>query len=207
MQTRHSMILLLALTLPRIASAQAECTALRSARPALGESIAIVPEPKIPRRWVEQAIALWRSCPDYGRDFPSLLGDTTGTRRVEVRYRQRSGTRRCGSFQGSTITLYKAATSNSGRVLPCRFPARTLAHELGHALGLKDASRSRTCDSLIMAQNDPRKPWREVSAEECQAVGSKWLTPAELSAPTASTPMQAQNRHAQAGREEFAGSG
>ncbi len=195
MHTRSLILLVLAQTLTHFTPAWAQCTTLKSVQSTLGESIGIAQDPEIPRRWVERAIALWSSCPNYGRDFPTLLEGRTGTRQIEVRYQRRSGTGRCGSFQGSTITLYKSATSSSGQALPCRVQAQTLAHELGHVLGLQNASEDRTCGSRIMARNNPDKLWRKVSAEECRLVGRKWHTPAERGVPILAL-AQGQSRNA-----------
>ncbi len=179
MQTRSPILLVLALTLSHITPAWAGCTSLRSDQPTLGESIAVVQGPEISPRSVEKAFALWRSCPNYGQDFPILLEGGNGTRLITIRYQPRSRTKRCGSFQGSIVTLYKTATDSSGRPVSCGPRAQTLAHELGHVLGLNDAPEDRACRSRIMAAFNPEKPWREVNPEECRAVGRKWHTPAE----------------------------
>lgn len=178
--TLKDLIPLLALMLLDVPPSSAQCTSLSRPHTSRGESIGLVHGPEVPREWVEEAIGYWRSCPDYGRDFPALEPERPGSRTLTIRYETGHGDRRCGSFDGSTITLYAVARDQANRPVSCGALPETLAHELGHALGLKDAPGRKSCASHVMAwlRADARRP-RSVTPEECRAVGRKWLTPAE----------------------------
>lgn len=168
--------------------AGAECTRLDPEGERLGETIRLVAHESVPPRVIEEAVAMWESCPRYGSGFPVFTSDATnGTRAartVVVRYeksRQSAGDRkRCGSFSGSTIVLYGYVRPPGAGPRRCGSLAQNLAHELGHALGLEDAPRRPACAHHIMADLTPANLFtRRVTDDACRAAGELWLTPVE----------------------------
>lgn len=185
------------------------------ARPPLaGGSIRLVPGPGIGAGTIEQAIAAWRTCANYGADFPTLIeaggpreGDrqaraegavdldvepTGGAEPVTIFVELRpgnSGSKRCGFFRGRTITLYRWARTSDRTIRGCGSLALNLAHEIGHALGLADADDSRRCRKALMADLEPGNLFeRAVTAEECRLAGERWWTFAELDRPAPARP-------------------
>ncbi|HVS66196.1 MAG TPA: hypothetical protein VMT85_22145, partial [Thermoanaerobaculia bacterium] len=133
---------------------------------------------------IEEAIALWRSCPNYRADFPALvLGEAAATLFVTLEPGN-SGSKRCGSFRGRSITLYRWARTSDRSIRSCGSLALNLAHELGHALGLPDAADAAGCATRIMADLEPGNLFRRaVASEECRLAGERWRTLAELGLP------------------------
>ncbi len=163
--------------------ALAQCTSIKPVTRS-ADAIGLVYERPISRRAVEQAIGAWRTCANYGRGFPAfqVVRGHRGApeRTLRIAYVPASSSRKCGSFQGSTITLYAYARDESGRRISCSDLAQNLAHELGHALGLDHAAEAAACSFDIMATIDNKNSrLRRVTAEECQAVGRRWLTAEE----------------------------
>jgi hypothetical protein len=170
-----------------------DCVALRPGRVSLGDSIALVVSTHLAEAILEEAVAVWRGCANYGSDFPHLevrqAGDISppgagwGTSQLEIRFESGLGpTGRCGEFRGRVITLYPSARTSTGRVKRCGSLALNLAHELGHALGLADAAEGPSCEGTIMAGVSSRNAHvRAASPEECRLVGARWLTLSEAS--------------------------
>jgi hypothetical protein len=92
----------------------------------------------------------------------------------------------CGSFAGDQIHLYgRARDPLSGRVAGCGHRERvaeTLAHELGHVLGLLDQAAAG-CGGQIMSRvvrsADGAIRGRRVQPEECRAADEKFVTAEE----------------------------
>jgi|GEM_PF-5421346 len=164
------------------------CTRVKRRNTFLAESIGLLASPEVPEEVVLQAIALWRTCVSYGEGFPAFepippssetARTTKEARRVlTVRYRPGTGGgEHCGHFVGTEIVLFDFMTGPDGRQQPCGSLAHNLAHELGHVLGLRDAPPGPACEGQIMSLISERNAGRrEVSDEECQAVGQMWLT-------------------------------
>lgn len=159
----------------------AECASARPGPPYGGGAIGILADPGIEAEAVRQAVELWRACPGYGADFPGFVVGGMGSRTLRVENGGRNvNSQTCGSFLGETVTLYRFATNPNGRRVFCGPLALNLAHELGHVLGLRHPSSDLACSGDIMARiNGINAKGREVSPEECRAVGAKWLTPVE----------------------------
>ena len=162
---------------------RADCVDLNQAVPAVAERIELVPSKRLPAKVLEKAVAAWGQCANYGSGFPSFVVGERGTRSLEIDYQPHVlGHGRCGSFRGRTIRLHQIVMLSGGKLRSCGSLAQNLAHELGHALGLGNARRVRACRNSAMAAIDAGNAYtRRVTAEECQAVGQRWLTAEELS--------------------------
>lgn len=156
------------------------CAGLREgAGGASGSSIGITVEGPLRESALERAIGAWAACAAYGSGFPSLRRGGVGTRQLRVRFDPDAvGDARCGAFSGRTITLYARMRSWRGSLVPCGSLWRNLAHELGHALGLRDAPPS--CDTFMMAKiNRHNGAHRAVQEPECRLLEERWTTAAE----------------------------
>jgi hypothetical protein len=164
---------------PAPAAGAAECTVPKPGGFTLADSIALAAGPGLPRRVLDAAIELWAACANYGSSFPRLVQGTSGSRVIQIESATAPVGNRCGSFSASSIRLHGVARAG-GRTVFCDAPVRILAHEIGHALGLADAPDGEVCRDHIMAHtfHGPEQR-RRVQPSECQAVGQRWLTPAE----------------------------
>lgn len=177
---------------PKLAvdSAVSRCAPRAADAATLGDAVGLAAEASL-MGLVEEALTVWRSCPNYAVDFPRLVAlgsmpDTPTatphpTSVLEVRViRRNSGSQRCGLFRGRTIVLWLSALTSSGKLRSCGSLALNLAHELGHALGLRDSEDVASCDGTIMADlSSSNLHRRAASLEECRIAGRRWLTNAE----------------------------
>lgn len=141
---------------------------------------------------ISSAISMWKNgCFGMtGRDFPYLSSGTGGEVKIAVsRLPGRNPTdgAGCARFepdldadevvQGGTIEIY--AMDNAGAdclyVMPHAILDNLIAHELGHVLGLANATSS-ACNNFIMGRE-----WSTatVQGEECQTVDEGWCLPNE----------------------------
>ncbi|MCP4205374.1 MAG: hypothetical protein GY769_25975 [bacterium] len=167
---------------PGVELAQQACTALKQGNPRLSDGIGIVFDKSVARRIVEEAVGRWSACREYEDGFPPFFVGREGSQTLVVRFaRTSSGLPRCGSFRGRTIVLYAFAVDRTGRLRSCRSPVDLLAHELGHALGLRDAPEDLACHAYTMSNLHDSDPLsRQVQPEECRAVAERWLTSQEI---------------------------
>ncbi len=149
--------------------------------PRLGETIGLEYADGLSGRVVDEAIEHWRRCEGYRWRFPSFVNGGTGSRTVRVRFVDgSSGSAKCGSFSGRTIVIYALASDARGRIRSCGLPARLLAHELGHVLGLSDCPAKPECQYALMSHVGPDPSARPTTTpDECTAVERHWLTPIE----------------------------
>lgn len=142
------------------------------------------------RAAAERAAAMWNDEACLGEDrFPRFVLDAAADRRLEIIWHAGLSEREptsCGSFAGREIRLYgRARDPSTGTVGSCGDAARiaeTLAHELGHALGLLDQT-APGCGDQIMSYvartaSGAVRP-RRVQPAECLAADRKFETAAE----------------------------
>jgi len=124
---------------------------------------------------LQEALAMWRVCPQFGERFPTIgAGVAAGRSTYVVRFEGYNASPRCGYTRGNTIVVHAAARAG-GKLAFCGRPARILAHELGHVLGLADAPEDSGCMSGIMsAVGTQRRDRARVLPEECRAVEQRW---------------------------------
>lgn len=191
----HTLLLAAAMAAPAAASdAAAPCVAGRLAPPGGLSRIALeaVGFPRALRDVPRLATEMWNAGHCNAGRFPRFTLDGDGDRRLRVRWidgvSPEPGV--CGRFARDEIELY-AATLTPVQRKPLRCGDRqriteTLAHELGHALGLLDV-RGPACAGRIMDQLRRRADGtlapRAVHAEECAVADRRFHTLAERSAP------------------------
>lgn len=166
------------------ASAAAQCSLLGDGGVQLGDAIGLVADAGVPPRVIDEAIAIWKSCPSFGSAFPAFTAAAGASRTLVVRYqkiRKSPGDRKsCGAFSGNTIVLYGYVVSPRRRIYHCGSLASNLAHELGHALGLADAPPGPACARHVMADLTSDHLFnRGMDDEACRVVGRRWITPDE----------------------------
>jgi len=135
------------------------------------------------------ARSMWNGCADSGSGFASFTSSTTGNRfniSVVVGDRPDGGepvnVQGCGYFDpqlnsqnqvgGGTVHVYNFRKDGSS----CSPLDKTIAHELGHVLGLKDSDCN---DTHIMSPRPSGTDSRYVHTDECDAVDQHWTTPTE----------------------------
>lgn len=189
----HALLLAIAVAAPGAAS-DAPCVVGRLAPPGGLSRIALeaVGFPHALRDAPRLAAEMWNAGHCNAGRFPRFTLDGDGDRRLRVRWidgvAPEPGV--CGRFVRDEIELY-AATLTAVQREPLRCGdrhrvAETLAHELGHALGLLDV-RGPACAGRIMDQlrlrTDGTLAPRAVHAEECAVADRRFQTLAERSAP------------------------
>lgn len=133
---------------------------------------------------VNTAIGYWSGgCLGYGRSFPSMSAGGSGGVAVSVTHHTGTSTLASGSCGRTTFTLQgpgNTVTSanidlwdRQGNGVDCVL-TDTLAHELGHVLGLADNDTS-ACVGRIMGGRPPGGT-RSVSSSDCIVAGQRWWT-------------------------------
>jgi hypothetical protein len=190
----HALLLAAAIAAPAAAIDAAPCVIGRIAPPGGLSRIALeaVGFPRDLRDVPRMAAEMWNAGHCNAGRFPRFTLDGEGDRRLRVRWIEGVSPEPgvCGRFARDEIELY-AATLTPARRKPLRCGdrqrvAETLAHELGHALGLLDV-RGPACAGRIMDQlrlrTDGTLAPRAVHAEECAVADRRFHTLAERSAP------------------------
>ena len=127
---------------------------------------------------------MWQACAGYGSGIPAFSTGTALPRYFHIRHLPEAGPGICGELRGHEITLYSFALAANGELVWCGEPGKSLAHELGHALGLVDATKALCSERIMAAHPGERRriDTRQVTAEECAEVDRRWLTAREVAA-------------------------
>jgi len=135
---------------------------------------------------LNEAAGYWNDCANAGSGFPRF-GLGSGDISIGVNWSASNAPGSCGQFQailnsvgrltGGTVTVWNH--DSQGR--SCYPYSDTIAHELGHALGLANAGSS--CTGRIMGprqdNGDGTLGTRWVSSDDCSTAGDRWATPSE----------------------------
>lgn len=179
---RHALAVAVALTLLGTATRSfAQCVSPYYPANVAG-SINFTSSTYIPEWMIDTAIGEWGSCSSAGTGFPEMRSNVASDITISVVLQPGQSTTNsggCAVFQhqldpatgaviGGTIVLFDSDIL--GRDCePSR--ADTIAHEIGHVLGLADSG----CDGYIMSGS-----WnRSVQSDECSTVDNQWTTPTE----------------------------
>lgn len=171
--------LLISLSLAERAFASS-CTSTKAFSRAQGTSVGLRVPAGAPVGLLEDAVEIWDRCRDFGFAVPDLWPGSEGSQDLVVLYRPTGNvSRRCGLIRGTVIELFGVALDEHHRPQFCGPPAITLAHEIGHFLGLRDAPLG--CYPHLMAPI-PRHGTaeRRVDREICAAVSGLWRVAREL---------------------------
>ena len=133
---------------------------------------------------ITTAIGYWSGgCPGFGTSFPSMTAGGSGGIPVTVIHHSGTSTLGSGSCGQTTPRMQAPGYSvtsatidlwdRQGNGVDCNL-SDTLAHELGHVLGLADNSTS-ACIGHIMGGR-PSGGTRSVSSADCTVAGQQWLT-------------------------------
>jgi hypothetical protein len=142
-------------------------------------------DPAIPLALIDGAISRWNNCVQascsYG-ESPWLLDDCGGDITFEIIHEYMNPEPYCGwmtystdangNIIGGRITLYDLIATGYNCV-PGR--ERTLAHEIGHGLGLWDTLQS-LCSNWGAYLMGPRGGAASPNSQECAAVNMQWDT-------------------------------
>jgi hypothetical protein len=134
----------------------------------------------------------WGGCSGLGTGMPGLCTSCSATVSVSAVFQAGESTNQsgsCGRFtptftvqpdgtqrmSGGTIVIYE---SERGTGVDCEPYADRIAHEIGHVLGLDDASGAG-CNGHIMGGRVQGQN-RSVGADDCQQARDAWDTPSEV---------------------------
>jgi hypothetical protein len=184
--TTRAVLVLLALisaAFPRYGIAQ--CASQQYPTNSAGAILISTYDPHITNAVISAGVAKWQSCAQSGGGFPSLItsGWADMTFRVElVGGISKSQTGGCGQFApdlnpsthqviGGKVQLFDASLNG----VDCEpYRDETIAHEIGHGLGLAES----TCPGYMMGP--PGAPGsRSAQSDECATADANWTTPAE----------------------------
>ncbi|HEY0140451.1 MAG TPA: hypothetical protein VGF48_06115 [Thermoanaerobaculia bacterium] len=133
---------------------------------------------------VQGAAQMWNGCAESGDGFPTINAGGTGDVSIAVEVRDQNSPLSgggCGVFApivsgnrvvGGRITVYTRRSDGSS----CAPLDKTIAHEIGHALGFDDSGCN---DGRIMSGRPAQDDYRTVKADECAAADDRWTTPTE----------------------------
>ena len=163
----------------------AQCVSYNNQSVGTGVSSILLTTSTVSTTTLSLAAGMWDSCPGAGSSFPSIMSTGSGNVTVQVNFNSGScpiSGCACGSTQrtlnsngqlvSATITLY--GKTNSGQTCSSSAMPNTLAHEVGHTLGLANSP----CTGYIMSGSAPAGS-RTVQPDECSGVEGRWVHPDE----------------------------
>jgi hypothetical protein len=162
------------------ARAESNCVARYQPRSTAGQPFELRLGGGLDPETARAALAMWGSCTTYGAGFPNFQLEPGPEQVISARLVPASGKAICGELRGREIVLYAFARLPNGAVVRCDPVAETLAHELGHVLGLLDAPNEASCAEHIMAAIPIHGDRRSVATGECDAVDARWRTASEV---------------------------
>lgn len=139
---------------------------------------------------IETAVDYWSSCLGYGTSFPFF--QTGGAGGVPVIIRKIVGNSTTpgggcgridpvivnGHLENAAITVW----TNQSNGVSCEPLTDSIAHELGHLLGLDDAPIDGSCFGHIMGNRAPGGT-RSVQSDDCAIADEQWETASESAPP------------------------
>jgi hypothetical protein len=129
---------------------------------------------------VSAAAGMWNGCEESGSGFPEIFGNATGALSLSVEIRDMNSDITgggCGFIDpeldgsnrvtGGHIVIFARRSDGSS----CAPFDKTIAHEIGHALGFDD---SMCNDGRMMGAHVAQGDYREVKPDECAAADDRW---------------------------------
>lgn len=182
-----SQVLASALAIAAGSAAAEDCAPLRQGQSVTSNVTTIaVSAPSGAQAAATAGIAQWNNCTETGNgEMPLITLGGQGDIAVQVVQggQNTSGSGGCGRaiistnsagrVTGATITLFARDIGGA----TCDYQAETMAHELGHVLGLGESG----CPGRIMGPPVQGIP-RAVTGEDCQRAAGQWLTREEIDA-------------------------
>ena len=175
---QRTLVALSAALLDAAAALGAPCVALSQNGSTAAEPVELRLAPSVPVETARAALSRWDVCRTPESELPVFTLEPGPRRVLSVRREPSGGRDVCGELRGREIVLYAFAFLPGGRVVRCEPVEKTLAHELGHVLGLLDSPLHAGCHDHIMARLRTLGDSREVHPAECSAVAARWHAPA-----------------------------
>lgn len=141
---------------------------------------------------VQGGINMWHTCADYGSGFPQMTVNQNSTNAINITIQHIAGanpdansacgmsywSRPNGHLASGTINLFDT-TAWGADCEPTM--SETIAHEIGHALGMGDVGSG--CLPDIMGPNNLQAGSRSVLGQDCSDADNLWTTPQETPPP------------------------